>query len=158
MSAADHTLPFHMFNRVVSAAEYPDIVRKAIIDGLAKARECEAVPIAVQLALGDRAVLDWVAAGRGIFTRHPSLMLLPDKAKEQFRLCAPDIHSGDSILVTIHACKIPELAETCLEDIADGILPMRLSGAIGSQLNMQFAGGRKKFGAFQIDPPGPEIH
>ena len=158
MTAAVQMSPFRAFHRVVSAAEYPDIVRKAIIDGLAKARECEVIPIAVQLALGDRKVLDWIAAGRGIFTEHPSVMLLPDKAEEQFRLCAPDIHSGDSILTTIHTCDIPALAEICLEDIADGVLPVRLNGAIGPQPNMRFAGGRKRFSVYRIDPPGPQIH
>ena len=158
MTAAVQVSPFRAFCRVVSAAEYPDIVRKAINDGLAKARECEVIPIAVQLALGDRAVLDWIADGRGVFTKHPSLMLLPDMAEEQLQLCAPDIRGGDSILTTIYACDIPELAEICLEDIADGVLPVRLNGAIGLQPNLRFAVPRKDYAACRIDPPGPQVH
>ena len=158
MTAVVLKSPFRVFHRVVSAAEYPDTARKAIIDGLAKAREWKTVPIAVQLALGDRAVLNWVADGRGIFTRHPSLMLLPDMAEEQFQLCAPDIRGSDAVLVTIYACEIPELAETCLEDVADGVLPWQLNGVIGAQPNMRFIGGQKRFGACRIDPPGPKVH
>ena len=83
---------------------------------------------------------------------------IPKPVEGRFSRDSRGAGSPPSAFVTIYACEIPDLAETCLEDVADGVLPWQLSGVIGAQPNMRFIDGQKRFGACRIDPPGPEIH
>ena len=133
--------PFRVFARVVAAGEFPAIVDKAIADGLARARDLNLIPIAVQISGGTRAFMDAVADTVGNLTdKHESVMLLPDKAISQFKNHADVFIGGEAIVVLIHSCDTASIAEVCLEDIANGAVPVRM-GAWMRTFNVRFDSG-----------------